>query len=141
MSAAEPSRKRPAEGEVLACGGCGGTSYEIRYGTKGEERPTVTCVACLEMWWLTAAWDTRAVRLTPVPQDVAPLPEAPGFRVNVAMTLTAPGCGMGPAIAEDARARLAAVPGVSEAKVEIMWDPPWNQDRISEAGKMQLGLI
>jgi metal-sulfur cluster biosynthetic enzyme len=48
---------------------------------------------------------------------------------------------MGPAIAEDARARLAAVPGVSEAKVEIMWDPPWNQDRISEAGKMQLGLI
>jgi len=40
------------------------------------------------------------------------------------MTLTAPGCGMGPAIAEDARARLAAVPGVSEAKVEIVWDPP-----------------
>jgi probable FeS assembly SUF system protein SufT len=63
------------------------------------------------------------------------------YGVEVKMTLTAPGCGMGPAIAEDARARLAAVPGVSEAKVEIMWDPPWNQDRISEAGKMQLGLI
>jgi metal-sulfur cluster biosynthetic enzyme len=48
---------------------------------------------------------------------------------------------MGPAIAEDARGRLAAVPGVSEAKVEIMWDPPWTQDRMSEEGKMQLGLI
>jgi probable FeS assembly SUF system protein SufT len=63
------------------------------------------------------------------------------YGVEVQMTLTAPGCGMGPAIAEDARARLAAVPGVSEAKVEIMWDPPWSQDRISEEGKMQLGLI
>jgi len=63
------------------------------------------------------------------------------FGVDMKMTLTAPGCGMGPAIAEDARARLAAVPGVAEAKVEILWDPPWSQDRMSEAGKMQLGLI
>ena len=63
------------------------------------------------------------------------------YGVDVQMTLTAPGCGMGPAIAEDARGRLAAVPGVSEAKVEILWDPPWTQDRISEEGKMQLGLI
>jgi probable FeS assembly SUF system protein SufT len=63
------------------------------------------------------------------------------YGVDVQMTLTAPGCGMGPAIAEDARARLAAVPGVSEAKVDILWDPPWTQDRISEEGKMQLGLI
>ncbi len=63
------------------------------------------------------------------------------FGVDVKMTLTAPGCGMGPAIAEDARARLAAVPGVSEAKVEIVWDPPWSQERISEEGKMQLGLL
>ena len=61
--------------------------------------------------------------------------------VEVKMTLTAPGCGMGPAIAEDARARLVSVPGVSEAKVEIVWDPPWNQERISEEGKMQLGLL
>jgi probable FeS assembly SUF system protein SufT len=63
------------------------------------------------------------------------------YGVDVQMTLTAPGCGMGPAIAEDARARLAAVPGVSEAKVVIMWDPPWSQERMSEEGKMQLGLI
>lgn len=63
------------------------------------------------------------------------------YGVEAKMTLTAPGCGMGPAIAEDARSRLAAVPGVSEAKVEIVWDPPWSQDRISEEGKMQLGLV
>ncbi len=67
--------------------------------------------------------------------------EEGGFKVNVQMTLTAPGCGMGPAIAEDARIRVESVPGVSEAQVDIVWDPPWNQDMISEEGKMELGLI
>ena len=61
--------------------------------------------------------------------------------VTVQMTLTAPGCGMGPAIAEDARGRIEAVPGVSSASVEIVWDPPWSQEMISEEGKMELGLI
>lgn len=63
------------------------------------------------------------------------------FGVDVQMTLTAPGCGMGPAIADDAKNRIEAVPGVHSANVEIAWDPPWNQDMISEEGKMQLGLI
>lgn len=67
-------------------------------------------------------------------------PEA-GHRVNVAMTLTAPGCGMGPAIAEDAKSKILLVPGVSDADVRITWDPPWNQQMISEEGKMKLGLI
>ncbi len=67
-------------------------------------------------------------------------PEA-GYRVNVAMTLTAPGCGMGPAIAEDAKSKILLVPGVSDADVRITWDPPWNQSMISEEGKMKLGLI
>lgn len=61
--------------------------------------------------------------------------------VMMHMTLTAPGCGMGPAIAEDAKQRLLTVPGVADAHVEIVWDPPWNQEMISEEGKMQLGLI
>lgn len=65
----------------------------------------------------------------------------PGYKVTVAMTLTAPGCGMGPAIAEDARNKILLVPGVSEADVRITWDPPWNQQMISEEGKMKLGLI
>lgn len=67
--------------------------------------------------------------------------EAGGHRVNVAMTLTAPGCGMGPAIAEDAKSKVLLVPGVSAADVRITWDPPWNQSMISEEGKMKLGLI
>jgi len=65
----------------------------------------------------------------------------PGHRVVVAMTLTAPGCGMGPAIAEDAKSKILLVPGVSDADVRITWDPPWNQQMISEEGKMKLGLI
>ena len=61
--------------------------------------------------------------------------------VKVDMTLTAPGCGMGPAIAQDAKMRLETVPGVREATVGIVWDPPWNQDMISDEGKMELGLL
>jgi probable FeS assembly SUF system protein SufT len=72
--------------------------------------------------------------------DVEQKPEG-GYKVNVAMTLTAPGCGMGPAIAEDAKSKILLVPGVSEADVRITWDPPWNQQMISEEGKMKLGLI
>jgi probable FeS assembly SUF system protein SufT len=63
------------------------------------------------------------------------------YYVEVNMTLTAPGCGMGPAIAQDAKYKIEQVPGVTEARVEIVWDPPWNQDMISEVGKMELGLM
>ncbi len=73
--------------------------------------------------------------------DAKSLESDAGYHVDAAMTLTAPGCGMGPTIAEDARVKLVAVPGVSSAQVDIVWDPPWNQDMISEEGKMQLGLI
>ena len=66
---------------------------------------------------------------------------APAYKIVVAMTLTAPGCGMGPAIAEDAKSKILLVPGVTDADVRITWDPPWNQSMISEEGKMKLGLI
>ncbi len=68
-------------------------------------------------------------------------PEGTPAKVNVKMTLTAPGCGMGPTIAAEARAKIESVPGVGEATVELVWDPAWNQAMISEAGKMKLGLI
>tara|TARA_B100001248_G_scaffold220746_1_gene176653 strand:+ start:101503 stop:102051 length:549 start_codon:yes stop_codon:yes gene_type:complete len=68
-------------------------------------------------------------------------PEPGKYAVLVHMTLTAPGCGMGPSIAEDAKQRILTIPGVSDASVELVWDPPWTQDMISEEGKMQLGLI
>jgi probable FeS assembly SUF system protein SufT len=61
--------------------------------------------------------------------------------VNVKMTLTAPGCGMGPVIAADAQARVMTIDGIDDAKVELVWDPPWNQDMISEEGKMKLGMV
>jgi probable FeS assembly SUF system protein SufT len=66
---------------------------------------------------------------------------AEGCRVHVAMTLTAPGCGMGPAIAEDARGKIMLVPGVGSADVRLVWEPAWNQSMISEEGKMRLGLV
>ena len=56
------------------------------------------------------------------------------------MTLTAQGCGMGPVIADDAKTRIANLDGVSEASVDIVWDPPWNPKMISEEGKKILGL-
>ena len=64
-----------------------------------------------------------------------------GHKVDMQMTLTAPGCGMGPVIADDAKTHLEGVPGVAEAQVDIVWDPPWNQDMITEEGKMVLGLV
>lgn len=62
-------------------------------------------------------------------------------RVDVQMTLTAPGCGMGPAIAADAKNKIMILPGVEDAEVSLVWDPPWNQEMISEEGKMKLGMI
>jgi probable FeS assembly SUF system protein SufT len=60
--------------------------------------------------------------------------------VDVKMTLTAPGCGMGPVIAEDARKKIAALPSVERAKVHIVWDPVWSPRMISEEGRRALGL-
>ena len=65
---------------------------------------------------------------------------AGGARVDVKMTLTAPGCGMGPAIAGDAQVKLLSLPGVEDARVEIVWDPPWHHSMITEAGRKVLGL-
>jgi probable FeS assembly SUF system protein SufT len=67
--------------------------------------------------------------------------ERGNYRVEVSMTLTAPGCGMGPAIAADARSKIMVLPNIEDAEVNLVWDPPWNQEMISEEGKMKLGLI
>jgi probable FeS assembly SUF system protein SufT len=70
--------------------------------------------------------------------NIADDPE--GKRVHVQMTLTAPGCGMGPTLAHDAEQRILSLPGVIAATVELVWEPPWNPDRISPAGKEKLGM-
>ena len=72
--------------------------------------------------------------------DVKPI-ETGCYRVDVQMTLTAPGCGMGPAIAADAQGKILQVPGVEEAEVNLVWEPAWNQEMISEEGRMILGLV
>ena len=66
--------------------------------------------------------------------------ESGGRAIDVKMTLTAPGCGMGPVIAEDARKKVAALPTVERAKVHIVWDPQWTPQMISETGRKALGL-
>ncbi|MGH7797715.1 MAG: putative Fe-S cluster assembly protein SufT [Candidatus Binatia bacterium] len=63
-----------------------------------------------------------------------------GYKATVRFTLTAQGCGMGQFLKADIRKKLLAVPGVREADVELVWDPPWNQSRISPKAKHQLGI-
>ncbi|HEY7725517.1 MAG TPA: putative Fe-S cluster assembly protein SufT [Anaeromyxobacteraceae bacterium] len=68
-----------------------------------------------------------------------PLPEG-GHRVLVDMTLTAPGCGVGPMIVDDVKRKVEGLPGVKEAAVTLVFDPPWDQTRMSEAARLALGL-
>jgi probable FeS assembly SUF system protein SufT len=69
-------------------------------------------------------------------------PLAPGsHKVDVKMTLTAPGCGMGPMLAQDVQNRLLGLEGVDDVSVELVWDPPWNQAMMTEAAKLQLGIM
>jgi probable FeS assembly SUF system protein SufT len=70
---------------------------------------------------------------------IEPLPGG-NSRVRVKMTLTAPGCGMGTVIASDARDKLMYLPGVEDATVDIVWDPPWHQSMITASGRRILGL-
>lgn len=63
-----------------------------------------------------------------------------GHRVEIKMSMTAPGCGMGDVLREDARVRVSKVPGVSEVDVELVWEPPWDTSRMSEAARLELGL-
>ena len=72
--------------------------------------------------------------------DLRIAPADGGNRVDVKMTLTAPGCGMGTSIAADARMRILALASVSDADVQIVWDPPWSPQMISPEGRERLGM-
>ena len=61
--------------------------------------------------------------------------------VTVVMTLTAPGCGMGPVLVDDIKARLARVPNVKRVEVQLVFDPPWSRDMMSEEARLELGLF
>ena len=60
--------------------------------------------------------------------------------VGIKMTLTAPGCMMGGMIAEEVKAKIKAMAGVKDAKVELVWDPPWTPDKMSPEAKTQMGI-
>ena len=57
------------------------------------------------------------------------------------MTLTAPGCGMGPVLAQDVKTRVEEIEGIQEAFVDVVFDPPWNQNMMTEAARLQLGFM
>ena len=71
--------------------------------------------------------------------DARPLADG-GHRVEIKMSMTAPGCGMGDVLKDDARARVQTVAGVSEVDIELVWDPPWDPSRMSAAARLQLGM-
>lgn len=62
-------------------------------------------------------------------------------KVSIRMTLTAPGCPVAASFPGTVESRLREVPGVSDVRVELVWDPPWSKDRIPEDVKLQLGLL
>ena len=100
----------------------------------------------------TAVWDALKQCFDPeIPLNIVDLgliydlqisePNESGtYQVNVQMTLTAQGCGMGPVIAEDAKNQIEAIAQVKSAEVSIIWEPPWSPHMISEVGRKQLGL-
>jgi len=71
--------------------------------------------------------------------ELTPQPDA-GYQVGVKMTLTAPGCGMGPVLATDVRSKIMSLPGVKDADVQVVFDPVWDRSMMSEAAKLQLGI-
>jgi probable FeS assembly SUF system protein SufT len=64
-----------------------------------------------------------------------------GKSVNIKMTLTAPGCGMGPMIAGEVERKVQAIEGVEKVLVDLVWEPQWNRDMMSEAAQLELGMF
>lgn len=99
----------------------------------------------------TAVWDILKTCYDPeIPVDIVNLgliygcdvqPGDAGSSVSVKMTLTAPGCGMGPVLAREAEEKITALPGVATASVEVVWEPAWSPDRISPEGREKLGMV
>lgn len=77
----------------------------------------------------------------PLDKGVSKKVDKKEFRANIKMTLTAPGCGMGPVIADDVKRRIETLPTINHANIEIVFDPPWSQDMMSAAAKLQLGML
>lgn len=95
-------------------------------------------------------WDQLRTCYDPeIPIDIVELglvyncsvtPVEAGNQVDITMTLTAPGCGMGEFLADDIRSKISSLPNVTQVNVELTFDPPWNQTMMSEAARLQTGL-
>ena len=99
-----------------------------------------------------AVWDAMKTCYDPeIPINIVELgliyscefskPEKGGTKVDVKMTLTAPGCGMGQIIADEVHQKIMGIAGVTDVHVELVWDPPWDQGMMSEAARLHLGLL
>jgi probable FeS assembly SUF system protein SufT len=96
-------------------------------------------------------WDMLRTCYDPeIPLDIVELglvyglvlePDATGTDVAITMTLTAPGCGMGQVLADDVQSKVESLPGVRAARVELTFDPPWSPERMSEEGRLELGMF
>jgi probable FeS assembly SUF system protein SufT len=117
------------------------------------ERPTTPLTAADTAGRTTEqmAWDQLKTCYDPeIPVNIVDLglvykceaqPVDGGDRVRVEFTLTAPGCGMGDFLRQDVEQKLLAIPGVKEADVQVVLDPPWDQSMMSDAARLQLGLM
>lgn len=115
-------------------------------GQQPPAAPEKTADATLE----DAVWEQLKTCFDPeIPVNIVDLgliyalavtPGEAGATVNVQMTLTAPGCGMGPIIADEARQKILSLDGITAAEVELVWDPPWSPERISEEGRQTLNM-
>lgn len=118
--------------------------------TAQEQSPTVDLLSPKEME--EKIWDELRTVFDPeIPSNVVDLglvygvEVAPhddgGYKVHVTMTLTAPGCGMGDILKADAEYRVRALAGIKEAEVEMVTEPPWSQEMMSEAARLELGIF
>jgi len=64
-----------------------------------------------------------------------------GTKVKIKMTLTAPGCGMGPIITDEAKQKVQGIPGIINVDIELVWEPLWNREMMSETALLQLGIL
>lgn len=100
----------------------------------------------------TAVWDQLKTVYDPeIPVNIVELgliyeckatpAQEGGNRVDIRMSLTAPGCGMSDVLKRDVEQKIAGLPGVREVHVEVVFDPPWTPERMSDAAKLQLGIL
>lgn len=117
-----------------------------------EEVKHVPEGAVTEEFVRTAAWELLSSVYDPeIPVDIVNLGlvygcdiielEPERYRIEMRMTLTAPGCGMGTMIADEARNKLLNIHGVDEVTVDLVWDPPWSREMMSESARLQMGML